>query len=93
VVDGGLTGRRGFLRPERIIDVGDREEEGRGARGAIVDHAEQGCSRGELEVRIAHKLLEGAKAESASLVGQGGLLSRVTRQAAGVRPVLRPQCS
>lgn len=46
---------------------------------AIVDHAEQGGSRGELEVRIANELLERARAEGVSLVGQGGLLSGVTR--------------
>lgn len=44
--------------------------------GAIVE----GGSRGELEVRIAAELLERAKAEGVSLVGQGGLLSGVTRQ-------------
>jgi len=48
--------------------------------GAIVDHAGQGGSRGELEVRIANELLERARAEGVSLVGRGGLLSGVTRQ-------------
>ncbi|MGH6654124.1 MAG: IS256 family transposase [Actinocrinis sp.] len=38
------------------------------------------ASRGELEVRIASELLERARAEGVSLVGQGGLLSGVTRQ-------------
>lgn len=37
-------------------------------------------SRGELEVRIASELLERARAEGVSLVGQGGLLAGVTRQ-------------
>lgn len=43
--------------------------------GAIVEG-----SRGELEVRIASELLERARAEGVSLVGQGGLLAGVTRQ-------------
>lgn len=59
------------------------DDEGRreALEGAIVprpDGAEG--SRGELEVRIASELLERARAEGVSLVGQGGLLAGVTRQ-------------
>lgn len=52
--------------------------------GAIVprpDGAEG--SRGELEVRIASELLERARAEGVSLVGQGGLLAGHQAGAAG----------
>ena len=62
------------------------EREGRreAVEGAIVPRPSQeeplGGSRGELEVRIASELLERAKAEGVSLVGQGGLLAGVTRQ-------------
>ena len=61
--------------------MAEKEERREALEGAIVPRPEsQGGSRGELEVRIAFELLERARAEGVSLVGQGGLLAGVTRQ-------------
>lgn len=53
--------------------------------GAIVDGPEQVGSRSELEVGIASELLERAKSEGVSLVGQGGLLASAQRPRRSVR--------
>jgi hypothetical protein len=69
----GFRVREGLLLPEiekRKVGV---------IEGAIVDHAGQGGSRVDLEVRSANELLERASAKGVSPVVQGGLLSGVTR--------------
>jgi transposase-like protein len=61
--------------------MAEKEERREALEGAIVPRPEESAgSRGELEVRIASELLERARAEGVSLVGQGGLLAGVTRQ-------------
>jgi len=62
--------------------MAEKEERREALEGAIVPRSQEPGegSRGELEVRIASELLERARAEGVSLVGQGGLLAGVTRQ-------------
>lgn len=61
--------------------MAEKEERREALEGAIVPRPQESAgSRGELEVRIASELLERARAEGVSLVGQGGLLAGVTRQ-------------
>jgi putative transposase len=48
-------------------------------KAAVETAGDQRSAAGGLDVQIAHELVERARAEGVSLVGQGGLLQQVTR--------------